>query len=157
LSQVEKIGSNTDTFTSLFTNFDGKFKGRLSTVIPSHIGSSSTSENAPISAKYDCRVKVEYHKDIMTLVEEGMVLAVKNFKASSTEQKNNKQSYTLLVISRIWPDHYGLKAISDHTYYPMQLEVIEQSVVDWDTDDKSTMMIQISAMVTITSGGFHIL
>ena len=119
MSQVEKIGSNTDTFTSLFTNFDGKFKGRLNAVIPSHIGSSSsssTSENAPISAKYDCRVKVEYHKDIMTLVEEGMVLAVKNFKASSTEKKNNKQSYTLLVISRIWPDHYGLKAISDHTY-----------------------------------------
>jgi DNA helicase HerA-like ATPase len=149
LSQVEKIGSNTDTFTSLFTNFDGKFKGRLSAVIPSHIGSSSsssTSENAPISAKYDCRVKVEYHKDIMTLVEEGMVLAVKNFKASSTEKKNKMQSYTLLVISRIWPDHYGLKAISDHTYYPMQFEVIEQSVVDWDTDDKSTMMIQISAI-----------
>lgn len=140
MSQVEKIGSN----TSLFTNFDGKFKGRLSAVIPSHIG-SSTAENAPISAKYDCRVKVEYHKDIMTLVEEGMVLAVKNFKASSTEKKN-KQSYTLLVISRIWPDHYGLKAISDHTYYPMQFEVIEQSVVDWDTDDKSTMMIQISAI-----------
>ena len=90
MSHVEKIGSNTDTFTSLFTNFDGKFKGRLSAVIPSHIGSSSSSiasENAPISAKYDCRVKVEYHKDVMTLVEEGMVLAVKNFKASSTEKK----------------------------------------------------------------------
>ena len=28
----------------------------------------------------------------------------------------------------------------------MQFEVIEQSVVDWDTDDKSTMMIQISAI-----------
>ena len=82
----------------------------------------------------------------MTLVEEGMVLAVKNFKASSTEKKNNKQSYALLVIFRIWPDHYGLKAISDHTYYPMQSEVIEQSVIDWDTDDRSTMMIQISAI-----------
>ena len=28
----------------------------------------------------------------------------------------------------------------------MQFEVIEQSVTDWDTDDKSTMMIQISAI-----------
>ena len=54
--------------------------------------------------------------------------------------------YTLLVASRIWPDHYGLKAISDHTYYPMQFEVIEQSVTDWDTEDMSTMMIQISAI-----------
>jgi hypothetical protein len=90
LSQVGKIDSTTDTFTSLFTNFDGKFKAISSAVIPIHIGSgssSSTSENAPIFAKYDCRVKVEYHKDIMTLVEEGMVLAVKNFKASSTEKR----------------------------------------------------------------------
>jgi hypothetical protein len=38
------------------------------------------------------------------------------------------------------------KALSDHTYYPMQFEVIEQSVGDWDTDDKSTMTIQISAI-----------
>jgi hypothetical protein len=28
----------------------------------------------------------------------------------------------------------------------MQFEIIEQSVADWDTDDKSTMMIQISAI-----------
>jgi hypothetical protein len=28
----------------------------------------------------------------------------------------------------------------------MQFEVIEQSVGGWDTDDKSTMMIQISAI-----------
>jgi hypothetical protein len=39
-----------------------------------------------------------------------------------------------------------LRALSDQTYYPMQFEVIEQSVVDWDTDDKSTMMVQISAI-----------
>jgi len=46
----------------------------------------------------------------------------------------------------IWPDDYGLRAISDQTYYPMQFEVIEQSVSDWDTNDKSTMMIQIGAI-----------
>ena len=28
----------------------------------------------------------------------------------------------------------------------MQFEVIEQSVADWDTEDKSTMMVQISAI-----------
>ena len=112
MNEVEKIDTKI-TFTSLFTDFDGKFKARLSGVIPTHLGNNSTSENAPISAKYDCRIKVEYHKDIIALVEAGMIVAVKNFKAS-------KQSYTLLVISRIWPDHYGLKAISDYMYYPMQ-------------------------------------
>ena len=61
-----------DTATKVFTNFDGKFKGRLSAVIPAHI--TSVSENAPISARYDCRIKAEYHKDIMSLLEEGMVL-----------------------------------------------------------------------------------
>ena len=128
---------------SLFTDFDGKFKARLSAEIPAHI--TSISENAPISAKYDCRIKAEYHKDIMSLLEEGMIMAVRNFK-TKLEQNKYVDRYTLLVASRIWPDHYGLRAISDHTYYPMQFEVIEQSVADWNTDDKSTMMIQISAI-----------
>jgi hypothetical protein len=74
LNEVEKIDTKI-TFTSLFTDFDGKFKARLSGVIPTLLGNNSTSENAPISAKYDCRIKVEYHKDIMTLVEEGMIIA----------------------------------------------------------------------------------
>jgi DNA helicase HerA-like ATPase len=89
----------------------------------------------------------------MSLVEEGMVMAVKNFKTKLEQKDNNNTSnnnsierYTLLVASRIWPDHYGLRAISEHTYYPMQFEVIEQSVADWSTDDKSIMMIQISAI-----------
>ena len=37
----------------LFTNFEGKFAARLSAVIPIHV--TNTTENAPISAKYDCR------------------------------------------------------------------------------------------------------
>ena len=127
----------------LFTDFNGKFKARLSAVIPAHV--SSVSENAPISAKYDCRIKAEYQKDIMGLVEEGMILAVKNFK-TKLDGNNNVSLYTLLVASRIWPEHYGLRAISEHTYYPMQFEVIEQSVSDWGTNDKATMMIQISSI-----------
>ncbi|MFY9798370.1 MAG: hypothetical protein WAK17_19005 [Candidatus Nitrosopolaris sp.] len=83
----------------------------------------------------------------MSLLEEGMVLGVKNFK-TKLDQNNNSSNerFTLLAASRIWPDHYGLRAISEHTYYPMQFEVIEQSVDEWGTDDQSTMMIQISAI-----------
>ena len=102
-------------------------------------------KNAPISAKYDCGIKAEYQKDLMGLVEEDMILAVKNFK-TKLDGNNNTSLYTLLVASRIWPEHYGLRAISEHTYYPIQFEVIGQSVSDWGTYDKATMMIQISSI-----------
>lgn len=160
MNQTEDYNNkNNNTILPIFTDFDRRFKGRLSAVIPARI--DNTSENAPISAKYDCRIKVEYHKDIMSLLEEGMILAIKNFKSKFNNQQNNNTSrFSLFVISRIWPDHYGMRGLSDSTYYPMQFEVIEQSVVDWDTDDKSTMMIQISAIpinydlvVNITDNG----
>jgi len=141
LSQTENYNNN---ILPVFTDFDGKFKGRLSAVIPARI--NNTSENAPISAKYDCRIKVEYHKEIMSLLEEGMIIAVKNFKSKFNNQQTITNCFSLFVISRIWPDHYGMRGLSDSTYYPMQFEVIEQSVEDWATDDKSTMMIQISAI-----------
>ncbi|MGZ5547503.1 MAG: ATP-binding protein [Nitrososphaeraceae archaeon] len=142
MNQTEN--NNNNNILPVFTDFDGKFKGRLSAVIPARI--NNTSENAPISAKYDCRIKVEYHKEIMSLLEEGMIIAVKNFKSKFNNQQTITNCFSLFVISRIWPDHYGMRGLSDSTYYPMQFEVIEQSVEDWATDDKSTMMIQISAI-----------
>lgn len=157
MNQTEKYnkGKKTDIAKLLFTDFDGKFEARLSAVIPNR-NAGIGNENAPISAKYECRIKVTYHKNIMSLLEEGMIFAVRNFKNKKNfdtdinGQKERDVSYaerfTLLVASRIWPDHYGLRALSDHTYYPMQFEVIEQSVADWDTEDKSTMMVQISAI-----------
>src|SRR5207249_5062897 len=72
---------------------------------------------------------------------EGMLIAVRNFKSNSKDHR-----YSLMVISRVWPEHYGLKGLSEHSYYPMQFEIIQQSVNDWDTSDKSTMMVQISAL-----------
>jgi hypothetical protein len=77
----------------------------------------------------------------MGLIEEGMLVAVRNFKSNPKEQR-----HSLMVISRVWPEHYGLKGLSEHSYYPMQFEIIQQSVKDWDTSDKSTMMVQISAL-----------
>src|SRR5438046_8230512 len=77
----------------------------------------------------------------MGLIEEGMLIAVRNFKSNSKDHR-----YSLMVISRVWPEHYGLKGLSEHSYYAMQFEIIQQSVKDWDTSDKSTMMVQISAL-----------
>ena len=123
-----------------FTDFNGRFKARLAGVTPAFMP-TATHELTGISSRYECRIKVEYHKDIMGLIEEGMLVAVRNFKSNPKDQR-----HSLMVISRVWPEHYGLKGLSEHSYYPMQFEIIEQSVKDWDTSDKSTMMVQISAL-----------
>lgn len=125
-----------------FTDFDGKFHARLAAVIPRYFGVAEESKLAGTSARYQCRVKVEYQKDLMGLLEEGMLLAVKNFKQAN----QGEERFTLMEISRVWPEHFGLRGLSEHGYYPMQFEIIEQSEEDWQTDDKSTMMIQIDAI-----------
>jgi DNA helicase HerA-like ATPase len=125
-----------------FTDFDHKFHARLSHVIPRYFAGGEESKFAGISARYEGRIKVEYQKDLMGLLEEGMLIAVKNFK--QTEQDTER--YTLMEISRVWPEHFGLRGLSDHGYYPMQFEIIEQSEADWQTNDKATMMIQISSI-----------
>ncbi|HWY28546.1 MAG TPA: ATP-binding protein [Candidatus Sulfotelmatobacter sp.] len=129
-----------ETASRYFTNFDGRFKARLSQVKPAFMP-AATHELTGTSSRYECRIKVEYHKDIMSLIEEGMLVAVRNFKSNQHQQR-----YSLMVISRVWPEHYGLKGLSENSYYPMQFEIIQQSVRDWDTSDKSTMMVQISAL-----------
>jgi DNA helicase HerA-like ATPase len=124
-----------------FTDFQGRFNARLAAVIPRFFGGA---EETPLtgSSRYQCRIKVEYQKNLMGLLEEGILLAVKNFKQS----EQGTERLTLMEISRVWPEHFGLYGISDHGYYPMQFEIIEQSEADWQTDDKSTMMIQIDAV-----------
>ncbi|MEM2968265.1 MAG: ATP-binding protein [Candidatus Bathyarchaeia archaeon] len=125
-----------------FTDFDGKFRGRLAAVIPRYFGGGEEAKVTGTGARYQCRVKIEYQKDLMGLLEEGMLLAVRNFKRAS----EGSTRYTLMEISRVWPEHFGLRGLGDHGYYPMQFEIIEQSEEDWQTDDTSTMMIQIDAI-----------
>ena len=129
--------------TDCFTDFENKFHARLAAVTPRFAGGDGgDSKVTGTSARYQCRVKIEYQKDLMGLLEEGMLLAVKNFKPAT----EGAQRYTLMEISRVWPEHFGLSGLSNHGYYPMQFEIIEQSEEDWQTDDKSTMMIQIDAI-----------
>src|SRR6266571_1273730 len=47
-----------------------------------------------ISSRYECRIKVKYHKDIMGLIEEGMLVAVRNFRSNPKDQR-----HSLMVIS----------------------------------------------------------
>ena len=126
-----------------FTNFEDKFHARLAAVMPRYAGGEGgDSKVTGTTARYQCRVKIEYQKDLMGLLEEGMLMAVKNFKPATV----GVERYTLMEISRVWPEHFGLRGLSDHGYYSMQFEIIEQSEEDWQTDDKSTMMIQIDAI-----------
>lgn len=124
-----------------FTDLNGRFSARLATVYSAR-RTEAPSETTGISARYQCQAKVEYQKDLMGLLEEGMLLAVRNFKAN--QEKGRR--YTLLEISRVFPEHYGLKGLSESSYYPYQFEIIEQTVTDWETDDKATMMIQLNAI-----------
>jgi len=133
--------STQEELPELFTDLKKRFLARLSDVFAIR-RTEAPSETTGISAKYLCQVKAEYQKDLMGLLEEGMLLAVRNFKSSSQGAKR----FTLLEISRLGPEHYGLKGLTDQSYYPYQFEIIQQSVQDWDTDDKSTMMIQIWAI-----------
>ncbi|MEM3027307.1 MAG: ATP-binding protein [Candidatus Bathyarchaeia archaeon] len=123
-----------------FTDLDGRFSARLSHVLAAR-RTEAPSETTGITAKYHCIVKVEYQRDLMGLLEEGMLLAVRNFRSNESESR-----YTLLEISRIFPEHYGLKGLSDDSYYPYQFEIIQQAVGDWHTDDRATMMIQLDAI-----------
>jgi hypothetical protein len=83
----------------------------------------------------------------MAQLEEGMLIAVKNFRGQSKKSAKEKiQRYTVMVISKVWPQHYGLGGVSDSHYYPLQMEIIEQSVPDWATDDQATMMVQMTAV-----------
>ena len=127
--------------TYCFTDFQGRFNARLAAVIPRFFAGAEETKLTG-SSRYQCRIKVEYQKNLMGLLEEGILLAVKNFK----QPEQGLERFTLMEISRVWPEHFGLRGISDHGYYPMQFEIIEQSEDDWKTDDKSTMMIQIDAV-----------
>lgn len=138
MSNSEEIGFN----KKCFTDFEGRFNARLAAVIPRLFGGGEETKVSGTSARYACRVKIEYQKDLMGLLEEGMLLGVKNFKQSIC----GAERFTLMEISRVWPEHFGLRGLSDHGYYPMQFEIIEQSEEDWKTDDRSTMMIQIDAI-----------
>jgi hypothetical protein len=125
-----------------FVDFDSRFKARLSAVIPTRTPEGAIGKTLGASARYACEIKVEYHRDLMRLVEEGMLLATRNFKS----MPGSEGRFTLTEISRIHPEHYGLRGLSDQSYYPMQFEIIQQSVSDWDSNDKSTMMIQITSI-----------
>jgi hypothetical protein len=127
--------------TYCFTDFQGRFNARLAAVIPRFFAGAEETKLTG-SARYQCRIKVEYQKNLMGLLEEGILLAVKNFK----QPEQGSERFTLMEISRVWPEHFGLRGLSDHGYYPLQFEIIEQSEDDWQTDDKSTMMIQIDAI-----------
>ncbi len=127
-----------ERLSRFFTDFNGLFDAQLSNVFMSR---GETDERFGTSLPYTCRVKAQYNRELLRLLDDGMLLAVKNFRSN-----DEKDRYTLLGVVRFWPEHFGLRGIRDYQYYPMQFEVIQQSVEDWESSDKSTMMIQLAAI-----------
>jgi DNA helicase HerA-like ATPase len=121
-----------------FTDFDGGFDAQLSNVSTSRV---EADERFGTASPYMCRVKAQYNRDLLRLLDDGMLLAVRNFRSDGVRER-----YTLLEVIRFWPEHFGLRGVRDYQYFPMQFEVIQQSVEDWETSDKTTMMIQLAAI-----------
>ena len=48
-----------------FTDFNGRFHARLAAVIPRYFGGAEETKLSGTSARYQCRAKVEYQKDLM--------------------------------------------------------------------------------------------
>jgi len=132
LSRVE------ERLKKFFTDFDGTFDARLSNVFVSR---AEADEQFGTSSPYMCRVKAQYSRDLLRLLDDGMLLAVRNFRSDDLRER-----YTLLEVVRFWPEHFGLRGVRDYQYFPMQFEVIQQSVEDWETSDKTTMMIQLETI-----------
>jgi len=129
-----------DTEEDNFTDFNGEFDARLSEVSVSSGVKTETGTIVAGPARFVCSIKAKYNKNLLTKLNEGMILAVKNFKSKEQER------FTLMEISRFWPEHFGLKGVSDKLYYPIQREIIEQSARDWETDDTSTMMVRLNSV-----------
>ncbi len=127
------------TLSKYFTDFEGRFNAQLSEVIPAP---AIVDENLGSSSPYLCRVKARYDRELLRLLDDGMIIAVRNFRSRG----EGEDRYTLMEAIRFWPEHFGLKGLRDYQYYPMQFEVIQQSVSDWETDDKSIMIVQLSAI-----------
>ncbi len=140
-------------FNDIFTDLQGTFSGRLSGVIPLR-GNAVTGEATGTQSKFIVKIKAPYSRELMRQFEEGMLLAIPNFKSTPIEAK-----LTLFEITEIKPEHFGLNGLSDSSFYPLQMEIIEQSEIDWQNADSSTMIIQIvaipinySLVITTTNG-----
>ncbi|MDQ1279376.1 MAG: hypothetical protein QG670_638 [Thermoproteota archaeon] len=121
-----------------FTDFDGMFDAQLSNVFVSR---TESDEQFGTASPYTCRIKAQYSRDLLRLLDDGMLLAVRNFRSDIMRER-----YTLLEVVRFWPEHFGLRGVRDYQYFPMQFEVIQQSVEDWETSDRTTMMIQLDTI-----------
>ena len=86
-----------------FTTFNGEFDTRLSEV---NVSRGVTTEKGVVvagPARFVCGIKAKYNKNLFKKLNEGMILAVRNFKSKGNER------YTLMEISRFWPEHFGLR------------------------------------------------
>lgn len=133
-------GSEEEVKKRFFTDLDGLFKARLVKVEISRRREEGGTEFGTTSG-YLCRIIAEYNRELVRLLDDGMLVAVRNFRT-----KGNEKRFTLMEIVRFWPEHFGLRGLREYHYYPIQFEVVEQSVVDWETSDTSTMIINIVAI-----------
>jgi len=124
----------------LSTDFDGRFEGQLMSI--STVTANYSSEFSGTSSRYKAFIKIKYQRDLMGLLEEGMLIAIRNFKSRA----HNGNRFTLMSVAQVWPEHFGLKGVSGSSYIPTQFEIATQAVPDWETDDNQIMAINMVAI-----------
>ncbi len=124
----------------LSTDFDGRFEGQLMGITT--VTANYSSEFSGTSSRYKAFIKIKYQRDLMGLLEEGMLIAIRNFKSRS----HGGNRFTLMSVAQVWPEHFGLKGVSGSSYIPTQFEIATQAVPDWDTNDSQIMAINMVAI-----------
>lgn len=122
-----------------FTDLNGKFEGWLFRVRASRLVRTEEGFISP-ATRFTAEVHANYNKDLMKELREGLLLAVRNFKAKSVER------YTLFEVASFVPEHFGLEGLSDKDYYPLAKEVTIQAVPDWERAGESILRVHITAI-----------
>jgi hypothetical protein len=68
------------------------------------------------ASPYMCRVKAQYDWALLRLLDDGILLAVRNFRSDDV-----RKGYTLLEVIRFLPEHFGWRGCETTSTFPCSL------------------------------------
>lgn len=122
-----------------FDDMNGKFRAYFRQLVP--IETIRRREKRTYG--YLGFILVEYDRDVMRNLKEGMFLVAPNFQCNPVK---GRYSFTIFETLRILPRHFGLEGLHVGTYYPFQTAIMAEVAKDWETTDTSTKMVSIEVL-----------
>ena len=122
-----------------FDDMKGKFRAHFRQLIPIE----TLGKHEKRTYRYLGFILVEYDRDVMRNLKEGMFLAVPNFQCVPDK---GKYSFTIFETLRILPRHFGLEGLHIGTYYPFQTAIMVEVAKDWESSDTSTKMVNMEVL-----------